>query len=167
MNILIHKDSPLPTNRPEDAGHDIIAVSEPKIVGDKEGGDVWRRIDYIEYDTGVIVAPEEGAYLHVYPRSSISKTNLILANSVATIDNGYRATIKLRFRYILQPSDLVIINGLSGPFIYGSIDYGRVYQKGDKIGQLISARKEDIKWLPAELLPASERDKGGFGSTGA
>ena len=57
-------------------------------------------------------------------KSSISKYELALANSVGVIDSGYRNTIKLRFRFLgkkLSKNSLI-------------------YQKGDKIG-IIEAMK--------------------------
>lgn len=157
-----------------DTGYDLTAASAPVIVGIREGGDLWRRVDYIEYDTGISVAPDgqgehvhDGVYWHeypyllVYPRSSISKTNLILANSVGVVDNAFRGSIKLRFRYLLQPSDLVTV----GAHTYMTVDQSRIYQRGDKIGQAVAAWKEDVNWTVVETLDETERSGGGFGST--
>jgi len=59
-----------------DAGYDIIAASEPNIVGTIAYGPYWQKIDYIEYDTGLQIAPEKGYHTLVVPRSSISNFNL-------------------------------------------------------------------------------------------
>ena len=40
-----------------DAGYDVIATSDPKIVGDPLNGPSYRRIDYIEYETNLYIAP--------------------------------------------------------------------------------------------------------------
>ncbi len=109
-----------------DVGYDLIASSEPNVIGERKNSDspLWKHIDYIEYETNVAVAPEDESifYSLVYPRSSISKYNLILANSVGVIDSGYRETIKLRFKYICQPQDFTV-----------SHDAIRFYQKRKKI----------------------------------
>jgi dUTPase len=87
-----------------DSGYDIIATSDPFIQGisiDKT--DDYLSIDYIEYDTNLIIEPNDGYHTCVFPRSSISKYNLTLANSIGLIDNGYRGVIKLRFKYNAQP----------------------------------------------------------------
>lgn len=134
-----------------DAGYDLIATSDPIIV-ERETG----TIDYIEYDTGLVIEPESGYHTFVMPRSSISKTNLILANSVGLIDNGYRGTIKLRFKYILQFKDLTL----------GKINFSRIYKKGDKIGQLVFAKTICPEIIESEVMSETNRGEGGFGSTG-
>jgi dUTP diphosphatase len=162
------------TAHASDTGYDLSALSDPLIVGEKDGG-AWRRIDYIEYDTGVSVAPpvkcfdalhSEYAYLEVFPRSSISKTNLVLANSIGLIDNAYRGTIKLRFKYLWQPEDLRQFTGeeWSRQFLT-VVNQERIYHKGDKIGQLVARTKQAIKWAVVESLPETVRSDGGFGST--
>jgi dUTP pyrophosphatase len=47
------------------------------------------------YDTGIAVQPENGYYVEVVPRSSLSKTGYAMANSVGIIDPDYRGTIKV------------------------------------------------------------------------
>ena len=114
MEVYIKQDPEEPSiKRPEyegDVGYDLFARSEPEIVGVKGKGGTYRSIDYIQYDTKLVIAPtnENSFYAMVYPRSSISKHNLALANSVGVIDSGFRNTVKVRFRYIFQPKDIVI-----------------------------------------------------------
>ena len=123
-----------------DAGRDVIAVAEPKIVGEKFGNSdkYYRRIDYIEYDTGVTIQPDEEVFAFSIPRSSISKhTNLFLGNSIGVIDTHFRDTIKFRFRYLPQPEDYVFVEGR----IFMSINPNRLYHKGDRIGQLIFSKQ--------------------------
>ena len=73
--------------REGDAGMDISAISMTKT--DK----------YIEYGTGVAVAIPEGYVGLLFPRSSVSNKELLLANSVGIIDSNYRGEIKFRFKY--------------------------------------------------------------------
>ena len=149
-----------------DAGYDLIAFAEPEIVGERKTpkSPLYKSIDYIQYETNVAVAPEEESqfYSLIYPRSSISKYNLALANSVGVVDSGFRDTIKLRFRYIIQPQDLVIKDNE----IFVKINNKKIYQKSDKIGQLVwmSHNKPFVQYT--QELPPSERGIGGFGSTG-
>jgi dUTP pyrophosphatase len=151
-----------------DAGYDLIAASEPKIVGETKTpkSDLYKSISYIEYDTNVTVAPESESqyYSLVYPRSSISKYNLQLANSVGVVDSGYRDTIKVRFRYVWQPQDL--IEGVSNKEFYVKINKETIYKKGDKIAQLIWASHNKLYMEFTDTLPLSDRSYGGFGSTG-
>jgi dUTPase len=155
---LQSKDSPF------NIGLDVKAMSM-EVVGTKYDS-YYMSIDYIEYDTGICLDPlkrnsEEQVYTLVYPRSSISKKNLLLCNSVGLVDPNYRDTIKLRFKYINQPSDLV----MRGDLILVNIDEKKIYSLGDKIGQLVFMKTipTKIEYVP-ELMP-SDRN-GGFGSTG-
>jgi len=146
-----------------DVGYDIKAVSEPLVVGFRLQDNEWKHIDYIEYDTGVKIQPSDptiGTFL--FPRSSISRYNLVLSNSVGVIDSGYRNSIKVRFKYIPQPSDYRIFK--EWVIIKPALD--RIYQRGDKIAQLvfISTIKPSIERV--ETLPDSERAEKGFGSSG-
>lgn len=163
-----------------DAGFDIYASSEPRVVGSVYQGPFYTSISHIEYETDLKIEPSSREknssidydfYALVYPRSSIIKTNLILANSVGVIDSGYRGSIKLCFKYIIQPTDCKIVEGkhISGQRASGivaSVNPQRVYHEGDKIAQLIPCKhnKIDIKYV-SELVN-SDREESGFGSTG-
>lgn len=160
-----------------DAGYDLVAFSEPTIQGQKNDDGTYSSVDYIEYDTGVRIAPENAVYALVFPRSSISKTNLVLANSIGVIDTGYRDTIRCRFKYVPQPMDFKMRSHFSpevgasweeGVSVRIEINKDKIYKQGDKIAQLI--------WMPhyhpaiqftTNELPPSDRSFGGFGSTGA
>lgn len=145
-----------------DAGYDIIASSEPKIVGFSPTNHYYSSIDYIEYDTDLIIAPDSGIHSYIFPRSSVSKTNLILANSVAVIDNGYRGTLKLRFKYIAQPNDYSIF----GNSFLCEVDMAKIYKKGDKIAQLVFSETLTPELKLVENFDSTNRKEGGFGSTG-
>jgi len=106
-------------------------------------------IEYLEYDTGIAVEIPAGWKALIYPRSSISGTCLMLANSVGVIDSGYRDTIKVRFRVV------------------GQLDPQRIYNAGDRVCQMEIVPVPVIYFEEAKELSESERGKGGFGSTGA
>ena len=83
------------------AGYDIVATSDPKIVGEKTDENVWDRVDYIEYETNLFIAPQAVTFhTLIHPRSSVSKYNLVLANSIGLVDNDYRGMVICRFKYI-------------------------------------------------------------------
>lgn len=115
-----------------DAGLDLVAVS------------IEETNKYIEYDTGVAVEIPNGCVGLAFPRSSISKYDLLQCNSVGVIDSGYRGTIRFRFKRL-------------GPDIY---------QIGDKIGQLVILDIPSISLNIVTMLSDSERGTGGFGSSG-
>lgn len=147
-----------------DVGIDLRAVFID-IVG-KKYNNYYSSIDYIEYDTQIFLDSlqrnsEEQIYTLVYPRSSVSKTNLVLSNSVGVIDPNYRGSIKLRFKYFMQPEDLVVV----GEKLFINVNSSKVYNVGDKIGQLVFAKTIPVSFNYVSELSHSDRS-GGFGSTG-
>lgn len=99
---------------------------------------------------------------YLYPRSSISKTRMRLANSVGIIDAGYRGDI---------------IAAVDTIGLFGSNDIWHVWketlspiQKYDRYFQLcapdLSAFQVHIVDTEAELGALTTRGEGGFGSTG-
>lgn len=118
-----------------DAGMDLVAVSMNET--DK----------YIEYDTGIALEIPKGYVGLVFPRSSVSKLDLVQANSVGVIDSSYRNSIKVRFKKLKD-------NGVC------------VYVPGERIAQLIILPYPMIGFNEVEKLSDSDRGLGGFGSTG-
>jgi dUTPase len=160
----------LPPARDNDTCFDMVAksinvVGESISYGDRRA---WKRIDYIEYDTGIKIAPSDKyVFSMIYSRSSVSKYNLALANSVGIVDNGYRDTIRFRFKYVWQPEDFIVMDDLLlNGFVFGIINEEKIYKVGDKIGQIKFDRKNHVSFYPVETLPSSDRGEGGFGSTG-
>lgn len=149
------------------AGYDIITTSEPKIIGEQYR-DCWRRIDYIEYETNLYIAPAAMTFhTLIHPRSSVSKYNLILANSIGLVDNDYRGMVICRFKYVFQPEDLTIVENLSGNCgpIVGKVNSERIYKKGDVFAQLKFAETIQADWEFVDDLDQTVRGSGGFGST--
>ena len=120
LNVLDNGGEICPPAKYGDAGYDIIAKNEPKIHGDLHHHLFYKSISHIEYDTEIKAQPkkvfrrEYTFYLLLYPRSSIIKTNLILANSVGVIDSGYSGNIKVCFKYIAKHEDMKIIKSHGG-----------------------------------------------------
>ena len=177
LNVLNNKSIINEPARDGDAGYDIVAISPPRVIGSIYQGLHYTAISHIEYDTEIKVQPEKNNlekydfYLLLYPRSSIVKTNLVLANSVGVIDSGYRGNIKVCFKYIIQPEDMKIVEGKSfsggkAKGIVSSVNPQRVYQEGDKIAQLIPCKHNNMKIQRVDSLDSTDRGEGGFGSTG-
>ena len=148
-----------------DVGYDIFANSEPNIVGKCNESSGYTHIDYIEYDSGLIIDPSSDFHTLLFPRSSISTKNLILCNSVGVIDSSYRGTIKVRFKYIPSPED---INNL-GRFSAGHtifINRDSIYKKGDKIAQLVFQKSNFVQLEQCDSFSKTLRGEGCFGSTG-
>jgi len=137
----LHEDAVLPTRANNtDTGFDIVAIDDGTEVKEY-------RHAYIQYRTGISIEPPEGYYVEVFPRSSISKTGLMLANSVAIIDQGYRGEILLRFRLVDQSRRAR-------------------YSKGDRIAQLVVKEVVPMVFNWVDELSDTARGEGGFGSSG-
>lgn len=85
-----------------------------------------------------------------YPRSSISKTPLMLANSVGIIDSGYRGSIIGAFRNISNQQERYVV---------------------EQNARLLQICATDLRPILVQLVDESffettERGEGGFGSTG-
>lgn len=142
----LHPDAKVPLRANEtDAGYDIVAVEDGEISASDAQG------EYIEYKTGISIEPPAGYHVEIFPRSSISKTDLLLANSIGLIDNGYRGEIRLRFKFANNSR---------------SEQPSLIYHKGDKIGQLVIRKTESLSFIEVDELSGTERGEGGFGSTG-
>lgn len=97
--------------------------------------------------TGFCVAIPTGYEGQVRLRSGLAmQTGLILPNAPGTIDADYRGEIKV-----------LVMNVSREPV--------RV-KRGERIAQLVIAPVSRCVWREVATLPASERDCGGFGSTG-
>lgn len=149
----LHDDAVLPQYATKgDAGLDLTATSvEVKYeklpeCGEETCESCECRVKYVQYGTGVAVEIPEGHVGLLFPRSSVTKKDLMLKNSVGVIDSGYRGEIMLRFKSIKPEQDR--------------------YEVGEKIGQLIIMPIPSIEPIWALELSGSERGEGGFGSTG-
>ncbi|MFO0468696.1 MAG: dUTP diphosphatase [Bacteroidota bacterium] len=80
----------------------------------------------------------------LFPRSSNSKQDLILSNSVGVIDSGYRGEVMVKFKRV------------------GTQEYS----EGERIAQLVIMQLPYVNIEESEELSSSERGEGGFGSTG-
>lgn len=100
----------------------------------------------LKYDTGIAVEIPAGYVGLVFPRSSVCKTGLSLANSVGVIDSDYRGSISFVF---YKPMPCIV-----------------PYLPGDRIGQLVIVPIPEVEFVEEEELSETERGEGGYGSTG-
>jgi dUTP pyrophosphatase len=97
--------------------------------------------------TGLFVEIPHGYEIQVRPRSGLAiKQGITCLNTPGTIDSDYRGEIKI-----------VLVN-LS--------DEIQVIHPGDRIAQLVLQKVETATWEIVEEVEATERNEGGFGSTG-
>lgn len=144
MKIKIKKlvpDSVIPKYAKEsDAGLDLTAVDR---YYDEDGNIVYR--------TGLAIEIPQGFVGYLFPRSSLSKYNLSLTNSVGVIDSGYRGEILFKFKPI-EPG-------------HNKTTKNDIYELGERVGQLIVMPIPTVEFEEVAELSDSERGTGGFGST--
>ena len=95
---------------------------------------------------GISCEPEDGIAYYLFPRSSISKTPLRMANSIGLIDGGYRGEIMAVCDNIKSESYTA--------------------EKGQRLFQLVATDSSPIQYELVEELEMTTRGTGGFGSTG-
>ncbi len=98
-------------------------------------------------ETGLFVEIEPGYEMQIRPRSGLAfKHGITVLNSPGTIDADYRGEIKV-----------LLINLGNEAF---------EVKHGERIAQMVLAKHERVVWEKAELLTATNRGEGGYGSTG-
>lgn len=98
--------------------------------------------------TGVAIALPAGYVGLVHPRSGLAaKQGVTVLNAPGTIDAGYRGEIKV-------------------PLINLDPEHTVRFAVGDRIAQLVIQRYVEATFVPAQILPGSDRAERGFGSTG-
>ena len=155
-------------------GFDVVVTSDPEIIGEIYDNGAYKRIDYIQYKTNLKVAVQKERVFSnfgytdldydilAFPRSSVSKYNLTLANSIGLIDADYRGEVLLRFKYNWQPEDYKI---RTDNLLEGRVNVDKLYKKGDKVCQLKVTKVENVKFEFVDELDSTNRGDGGFGST--
>ena len=128
-----------------DSGVDLISPEEIKVEPNS--------IETINFDIKCQMIDKSGNFIpyYLYPRSSISKTPLIMANSVGIIDKDYRGNIMAKVRNIPNKPNV-------------SDDY--LIKKGTRLFQICSHNLSPVKVRVITKLSETSRGEGGFGSTG-
>lgn len=140
IRIINHSDNPLPRYETSgSAGMDLRAyIPEPVVLGPLERALV---------PTGLHIELPHGYEAQIRARSGLAiKRGLTMLNSPGTIDSDYRGEIKC-----------IVVNLSNEP---------QTIEPGERIAQMIIARYEQIAWQEVETLEETERNSGGFGSTG-
>ena len=131
----LDKNAVVPTYAKDgDACVDLFAVSKKE----EKNGDV------VTYGTGLAIEVPKGHVALLFPRSSVSKTDLSLCNSVGVVDSGYRGEVMLKYNRRGKQE----------------------YSVGDRVGQMMILPIPEIQFDVVEELSETDRGDGGFGSTG-
>ena len=138
LKIKNLSDNPMPCYKnPGDSGMDICSNENVRVLAFN-----WKLIS-----TGIYLEIPEGYEIQIRSRSGLAvKHGLMVLNSPGTIDSGYRGEVKV----ILKNHD------------HHSYDV----QKGDRIAQLVMASVVRAQIEEVIELSETERNEGGFGSTG-
>ena len=143
MNVIVKilRDSPeipLPEYAtPQSAGMDLRA-NEGLVLNPGETAGVG---------TGLRIELPEGFEAQIRPRSGLAlKHAVTLLNTPGTIDAGYRGEVCV-----------ILFNAGENVF---------PVQRGDRIAQMVIAALPDVVLTPAVELNETDRNAGGFGSTG-
>jgi dUTP pyrophosphatase len=134
--VIDDESAVVPTKaHPSDIGYDLTAIGVYKKISE----------NITLFETGIRVSPPEGYYLEILPRSSMSKTGYMLANSVGTIDPTYTGTLKIA---------LIRVDGKL-PEI--KLPFTRC--------QLVLRKAEYTEMVQVENIEKTLRGDGGFGSS--
>lgn len=115
--------------------------------------------------TGIAIAVPEGYEAQIRARSGLAINGVMVANGPGTIDSDYRGEIKVilaNFGYV----------NVEEPKPMGMGDVSQEYRKGwqikrgDRIAQILFAPVTKAMFEVVENLNATNRNAGGFGSTG-
>lgn len=167
----LSENAVIPTyGKPGDAGMDLKSISRNF---DPDGN--------VVYGTGLAFEIPEGFVGLLFPRSSNSKKDLLLSNSVGVIDSGYRGEVFFKFK----PSAFFADEGWAEPGTIGKTtksfdftmlpmsfkldnqEYGcSLYEVGDRVGQIIIMPYPQVTFEEVSELSTTERGEDGFGSTG-
>jgi len=99
----------------------------------------------VKVGCGIAMEIPEGHFGMVVPRSSLSKRNLLLANTVGIIDSGYRGEIMAVIRNVGTTPE--------------------VLNPQDRLFQMAIIPFTQVTFHPVDELSETARGEGGFGST--
>lgn len=136
-----------------DAGFDLVATSREI---DEHGN--------IVYGTGLAFEIPDNCVGLVFPRSSISKQDIVLSNCVGVIDSGYRGEVMAKFRP--TATAYATFGKTDGEHHMEHPSFGKDYKVGERIAQLIIMPLPKTEFEEADELSDTDRGEGGYGSTG-
>ncbi len=133
-----HPNAKIPTRQSaQAAGYDLYSV-ETQIIRSGEFGLI---------STGLRLAMTHGMYMQIAPRSGLAmRQGITTLNGPGIIDSDYRGLIQV-----------LLINMGKDAFMV---------TPGMRIAQGVFHKHETVDWQEAKVLDVTERNEGGFGSSG-
>lgn len=144
----LHPDAAIPKYAHEgDSGFDLVAI---------EDVDIYPGETKL-IKTGISLSVDRGFELQIRPRSGLSlKTPLRVANSPGTIDSSYTGQIAVIMEHILTKSNTV-----------GALrSVPHTIHKGERVAQGVVCPVVRVEFVEVESLDETDRNSGGFGSSG-
>ncbi len=140
VKIINQSNNPLPTYATEgSSGMDVRAFINETIT--------LQPLERALIPTGLFIELPQGFEAQIRPRSGLAiKQGITCLNTPGTVDADYRGEIKI-----------ILIN-LSNEI--------QSVHNGDRIAQMVIQKVEKIDWELSVELEETERNAGGFGSTG-
>lgn len=135
---LLNRDAKIPVKATDDSsGFDIFSCEDC----------ILKKKSYKLISTGITIELEKGMEAQIRPRSGLAfKNGITVLNSPGTIDADYRGEVKI-----------ILIN-------HSNIDFQ--IKKEMRIAQIVFSKILNINLIKAENINKTNRDCGGFGSTG-
>jgi dUTP pyrophosphatase len=157
----VNPDAPLPTKaHPTDAAYDLCAMEDVTL----------RPGEYKMVGSGLAFAIPQGWCGVVYPRSGLGCKGLVLKNTCGLIDAHYRGEVMLPL-FNNNPTHVWLDSG--GPASNTTIielvpnPKGVIHiHKGDRVAQMRIELVPESTMQEADELDVTDRDQGGFGSSG-
>jgi dUTP pyrophosphatase len=108
------------------------------------------------YHTGLAFEIPEGHCLKIFPRSSNTKTDCYLPNSVGVLDSGYRGELIIKYKE----------RGFTKLLSFITRKPHKPYEVGDRVAQIQVQPYPVMEFVVVEKLSETERGANGFGHTG-
>ena len=137
-------------NKPGDGAQDVVAVSCKYNA----------KYDRFEYGLGFATEIPEGCRGRIVPRSSNTKTDVYLPNSVGLIDAGYRGEWMVFYK-LRDSFETLFPTGDRDLNLLEMENEMAPYKVGDAIAQCLIHRTEDIWFCDVEELPDTDRGADG------
>lgn len=130
-----------------DSGFDLFIPNDQTFNNYHHSSSIWKPL-FVDLNVkATMIENDKCVGFQIYPRSSISKTPLMLANQVGIIDSGYRGSLIAAFRSFQEEYKI---------------------EKHSRLVQICHPTLKPfiVKIVSEDQLSRTERGEGGFGSTG-
>jgi dUTP pyrophosphatase len=140
VRIINRSPYPLPQYATEGSSGMDIRANIPEAI-------ILQSLERALVPTGIFIELPAGYEAQIRPRSGMAvKQGITCLNTPGTVDSDYRGEIK------------IILVNLSAQ--------EQLIQPGERIAQMVVQKVEKISWQEVDVLEVSDRNSGGFGSTG-